>query len=214
MVKVSDPQAVRALTHPVRFLAMEELYTSQRPRTASDLARVADVLPGSMTYHLTVLEKFGLVRRADSEDTSDGRERPWLACGPDFSVIAGGVASDREGAILLDQRLQPITQRMHALLRRSSPPRPVELGYVIAATGKVVLDAAERRAMRDEIEAIWLKYQKRSASREEDTTRRATRFLWTVLPDTVEDLGPDSTDDTPEASSTGILDPLDDVGTP
>ncbi|MCL8014955.1 helix-turn-helix domain-containing protein [Streptomyces sp. AS02] len=192
MVKVTDPRAVRALTHPVRFLAMEELYTSQRPCTASELARKADVLPGSMTYHLTVLEKFGLVRRADTDEEGDGRERPWLACGADFSIIAGGVASDRDGALLLEQRLQPVSQRMHELLRRSSAPRPAELGYVIAATARMVLDAAERRAMRDEIEHIWLKYQQLSAGREEDATRRSTRIFWTVLPENVEDLGPDA----------------------
>ncbi|WP_129291758.1 helix-turn-helix domain-containing protein [Streptomyces sp. N1] len=194
-MKVSDPRAIRALTHPVRFLAMEELYTSQRPRTASDLARIAGVLPGSMTYHLTVLEKFGLVRRADTEDAPDQRERPWLAGDTDFSVVAGGVASQREGAILLDQRLRPIVQRMHALLRRSSPPRPVEFGYVIAATGRVVLDAEERRAMRDEVEAVWLKYQQLSAGREEDATRLSTRFMWTVLPENVDSLGPPAADD-------------------
>lgn len=190
-VTITDPRAIRALTNPVRFLAMEELYTTQRAHTASELARKADVLPGSMTYHLTILEKHGLVLRAEDEVDGDRRERPWLPAGTDFSIVASGVASDSDRGVLLEQRLQPMAQRMHALLRRNEGPRPAQLGYTIISTARMVLDAAERRAMHDEVEAVWLKYQALAAGRTEDDIRRSTRILWTVLPDDPAELGPD-----------------------
>lgn len=188
---VTDPRAIRALTNPVRFRAMEELYSTQRQITASELARTAGVLPGSMTYHLTVLEGFGLVVRADPDGSDDRRERPWAAAGPDYTVVGSGGARPSDAAVLLDQYLHDVTRRMQGLLRRYATGRPAQLGYVVATTARIVLDAEERRAMRDEVEAVWRKYQAMAAGRVEDEHRRTTRILWTVLPDDEDDLGPD-----------------------
>ena len=77
-VRLQDPGALRALAHPARLLVVDELYQGSE-RTASELAKITDLTPSAMSYHLRALERWGIVERADARE--DGRERPWRAAG-------------------------------------------------------------------------------------------------------------------------------------
>jgi DNA-binding transcriptional ArsR family regulator len=77
-VRLRDPGALRALAHPARLMVVDELYQGPE-RTASELARITDLTPSAMSYHLHALEKWGIIERAEARD--DGRERPWRAAG-------------------------------------------------------------------------------------------------------------------------------------
>jgi DNA-binding transcriptional ArsR family regulator len=85
-VVISDPQALKALAHPARLAAIDELYGG-RARTASELAQACGLTPSAMSYHLRALERWGVVERADPR--GDGRERPWQAAGRDLLIHTG-----------------------------------------------------------------------------------------------------------------------------
>jgi DNA-binding transcriptional ArsR family regulator len=95
-VRLRDPGALRALAHPARLMVVDELYQGPE-RTASELARITDLTPSAMSYHLHALEKWGIVERAEARD--DGRERPWRAAGRSLrwdSDMSGAAAAAQD----------------------------------------------------------------------------------------------------------------------
>jgi DNA-binding transcriptional ArsR family regulator len=79
---ISEPEAMAALTHPVRLDLLTHLMASG-PATASQCARAVGDTPSNCSYHLRVLAKHGLV---GPEESGDARERPWKALVTGFSV--------------------------------------------------------------------------------------------------------------------------------
>ncbi|MEV6968987.1 helix-turn-helix domain-containing protein [Hamadaea sp. NPDC051192] len=69
----TDPQALRALAHPLRMKLLQEL-ALRGPATATELAeRVGDTAP-NCSWHLRQLAKYGYVEDAPG---GQGRQRPW-----------------------------------------------------------------------------------------------------------------------------------------
>lgn len=85
---ISDPDAIAALTHPVRLNLLDYLMASG-PATASACARAVGDTPSNCSYHLRLLAKYGWVAAGVS---ADARERPWRALITGFSV--GGSSDD------------------------------------------------------------------------------------------------------------------------
>jgi DNA-binding transcriptional ArsR family regulator len=79
-VRLSDPRAIRALAHPARLAVLDALNRGQT-LTATEAADVAGLSPSAMSYHLRALAKWGIVREADADQASDGRERRWVRAG-------------------------------------------------------------------------------------------------------------------------------------
>ena len=86
--RITEPEALEALAHPVRLELINHLM-SDGPATASACARAVGDTPSNCSYHLRVLAKAGLVGKVASED---GRERPWRALITGFDTDV-----DREG---------------------------------------------------------------------------------------------------------------------
>jgi DNA-binding transcriptional ArsR family regulator len=82
-VRIDDPAALRALAHPARLTAIDELYQGSE-RTSSELAELTGLTPSAMSYHLRALERWGMVERGEAR--GDGRERPWRAAGRTLSL--------------------------------------------------------------------------------------------------------------------------------
>ncbi|MEL4320046.1 winged helix-turn-helix domain-containing protein [Leifsonia sp. YIM 134122] len=76
-VTVTDPKSMRALAHPLR-LTLLGLLRSDGPAPVGRLADAVDEAPGTVSYHLGTLAKWGYVVEAP-ELASDGRERWWRA---------------------------------------------------------------------------------------------------------------------------------------
>jgi DNA-binding transcriptional ArsR family regulator len=72
---ISDPRAMRVLAHEARLAILDELDVRNAELTASELADRIGVSPSALSYHLRVLERFGILARAAPRE--DGRERPW-----------------------------------------------------------------------------------------------------------------------------------------
>lgn len=106
---ISDPQAIRALAHEARLEALEELYSSQSTRTATELASRCGLTPSAMSYHLRALEKYGFVERSPSE--GDGRERRWRAAANSLLVDSLNHSAASKHAFI-DVQLNTFRQRI------------------------------------------------------------------------------------------------------
>lgn len=72
-----DPKSLRALAHPLRLQLLGTL-RSDGAHSVGQLAELVDEAPGTVSYHVGVLAKFGFVVEAPDR-ARDGRERWWRA---------------------------------------------------------------------------------------------------------------------------------------
>lgn len=160
-------------------MVVDELYQGAE-RTASELARITDLSPSAMSYHLRALEKWGIVERAEERD--DGRERPWRAAGKSLSwgsdmsvaataaqdVVAGGYLEMLREAFrrwALEEATESERWRGVAGLRRSF----------------LWLTEEEAQAFSAELGATFEKYvQDRDAVEHPEGTRRVVCMLGIV----------------------------------
>lgn len=70
--EISDPQRVRAMTHPIRLRLLDYLGTVPEA-TATECADHVGESVASCSFHLRMLAKYGFIERADAR----GREKPW-----------------------------------------------------------------------------------------------------------------------------------------
>lgn len=70
--RVSDPERIRALAHPVRLALLDHLGDVPEA-TATECAEAVGESPASCSFHLRSLEKYGFIERAERR----GREKPW-----------------------------------------------------------------------------------------------------------------------------------------
>ena len=190
-VTITDARAIRALAHDARQRVIEVLYGEQRPRTATELARLTGLSPSAMSYHLRALEKWGVVER--SADEGDARNRPWKACGTSLRIDTShlGPAADD---LMADQLLGGLRRRLHEHEHRQRPPED-RRGSMALAAGELWLtpDQAERlslwleNAILDEHEGGW--------RNEPAPDRVRMAFLWSILPDPLPAADPDETRD-------------------
>jgi DNA-binding transcriptional ArsR family regulator len=74
VVRVTDPQALRALAHPLRLDLVEALAVLG-PATAARCARHLGQSQASCSFHLRQLARYGFVEEAPA--SADRRERTW-----------------------------------------------------------------------------------------------------------------------------------------
>ncbi len=74
-VELTDPRSLRALAHPLRLELMAQL-RSHGSLTATQAGVLVGESPGTCSFHLRQLAKWGLVEEAGG---GRGRERPWRA---------------------------------------------------------------------------------------------------------------------------------------
>lgn len=93
------PEALRALSHPVRLRILGILRV-EGPATATSLARRLDLNTGATSYHLRQLAEHGYI--TDDPDRGTGRERWWRAAHDSTTTSAAdrGQDPDVEGAFL------------------------------------------------------------------------------------------------------------------
>jgi DNA-binding transcriptional ArsR family regulator len=97
LVTISDPLGIRALAHPARMAAIDVLFGDNEPKTATQLARAVGLSASAMSYHLRLLERYGIVRRVG--EPHDGRERPWTRAAANLSIGLRGKGSARAGVV-------------------------------------------------------------------------------------------------------------------
>ena len=79
--RITDPERIRALAHPVRIALLDYL-GDVAEATATECAEALGESPASCSFHLRTLEKYGYIERAERR----GREKPWRVKVADFDM--------------------------------------------------------------------------------------------------------------------------------
>jgi len=79
--RITDPERIRALAHPVRIALLDHL-GDVGEATATECAEALGESPASCSFHLRMLEKYGYIERAERR----GREKPWRVRVADFDM--------------------------------------------------------------------------------------------------------------------------------
>ena len=74
--RITDPQRIRALSHPLRLELIDVL--GEGPATATQCADLTGQSVASCSFHLRMLAKYGYIEPADRR----GREKPWQLTSP------------------------------------------------------------------------------------------------------------------------------------
>lgn len=163
-VKLDDPRAMRALAHPTRLRILGELRV-HGPQNVGMLSDLIDEAPGSISYHLSTLAKYGLVEEAP-ERAANGRERWWRAVHQRTVWDPVSLAKDPEMRIAGEMMQRTILRRWFDKLERYvEAEATLERDWVEAAASSdtlLFLTAEELAELRDELESLAARWEARS----------------------------------------------------
>jgi DNA-binding transcriptional ArsR family regulator len=179
-VVVTDARAIKALAHPARMTAIDELYAG-RVLTSSELAELAALTPSAMSYHLRALERWGIVERAPAR--SDGRERPWQASGTGLTIRTdngppGAPASPSANATVTAISLEYV-ERLRSGLARWLPTSARDPWDDVSRLSNSHWDLTHDEAaqLAQDLEALLVRYRQVPGSKAGPDTRRMAVFL-------------------------------------
>ncbi|MEV6348677.1 helix-turn-helix domain-containing protein [Actinoplanes sp. NPDC051851] len=171
--QITDPEALRALAHPVRLTVLE-LLTVDGPATGRKLADLTGESTASVSYHVGQLVKWGLVEPA--HDLARGRERPWRATSRGITWTAAGDGSPEFAAASRALREQFIARRLAALDDFQRHEAGFDIAWREAAwVGEDMgyLDPTELTEATERIKAIIAEYTDPARPRQEGARRVA-----------------------------------------
>ena len=179
-----QPQAMRALAHPVRLAILGRLQR-HGPSTASRLSPDVGATPSVTSWHLRHLASFGLVR--DSAVGEDGRERWWESAGRGFRFAPPTDPDDLEGQEAYRALAEQMFLRAHELpltwLRDVEPGLPPGWRQLSGLSNtRVVVGRAELERIERGIEELLAPYVRRAP---DDAPRggRSVRLMRYVMPE-------------------------------
>ena len=187
-IEITDPQAMRALAHPVRLAILDHLQR-HGPATATELAPHVGATPSVTSWHLRHLASFGLVR--DGEPGPDRRQRRWEAMARGYRFESPEDPQDVEGRSAARVLSQQIFLQYGDLPRRWAAEVEPELDPVWRrlaglANTRVVISAEELAAIEDEMERILAPYVTRDPA-ERPTDSHGVRLMRYFLPEGAEE---------------------------
>jgi Helix-turn-helix domain len=116
-LNLTDPKAIRALAHPVRWALLEALGHAGT-LTATQASDMLGESPANCAFHLRTLAKYGFIEEAGG---GRGRERPWRQV---FDGLSWRTSHDDPQATLAAQALDQVwLDRSLARARRSMTSR-------------------------------------------------------------------------------------------
>lgn len=185
LVRISDPQAIRALAHEARLAVLEELFSAQTTRTATELAARCGLTPSAMSYHLRALEKYGFVERAASE--GDGRERRWKAAGEDIVVKSFGESPAARYAFL-DVQINSFRERIRKEMMRRDQEDADGLApdgdrIPVLTTGLLFVDERSRKEFTDRMFELIEEFEKRAPAEERSVDGQRMYYMVSMVPD-------------------------------
>jgi DNA-binding transcriptional ArsR family regulator len=152
---LTDPQVMRAMSHPVRLEIMEYLNSTGASVTATECAEIVGMSPSAVSYHLRELAKVGMVEQAPSR--GDGRERVWRSPVHSFNVPMSVDADPETRAAedtLIDIYLTRDFQRIRAYLARSrDEPEEWRDGSALMGSNLLVT-APELKALTEAVQKL------------------------------------------------------------
>jgi DNA-binding transcriptional ArsR family regulator len=180
---ITDPQAMRALAHPVRLAVLSHLQR-HGPATATHLAPQVGATPSVTSWHLRHLASFGLVLDVDpSEVPGDRRQRWWKAAARGFSFDVGEGADTEAASRLADQLIETARQLVDRWIVETQPELDHAWRRLAGISNTtIVLTAAELGALAHSIDELLAPYVNRPVS-EVPADARRVRLLRHYLPE-------------------------------
>ena len=189
-MRVTDPQTLRGMSHPLR-LDLIELLGTLGPATAATCARHLGSSQASCSFHLRQLAKYGFVQQAP--DSGDRRERPWRLTDIEQSWSSdAGAAADELERVFVQREADRIIRWGTRRGRETDEWRQV--AYFGGAT--VPVTPAEVEAIAEGMRAVLAPYVERLS--DSSTVPPGARFVRFVLGGTPLDL----TGPTPDVANT------------
>jgi DNA-binding transcriptional ArsR family regulator len=191
-LQVTDPQAMRALAHPVR-LAILSFLQRNGPATATVLSPHVGATPSVTSWHLRHLAGFGLVTDADPDEVpGDRRQRWWKAKARGFSVSAGEDPESTAAARVLGNQLAAVAQQqVNDWVTDVAPGLPGEWARASGISNtSVPLTSEELTRLSAQIDELIAPYVHR-AEADAPAGARVVRILRHYLP-SASDLGDNS----------------------
>jgi DNA-binding transcriptional ArsR family regulator len=155
-IPISDPQAMRALAHPVRLAALSYLQRNG-PATATVLAPEVGASPSVTSWHLRHLATFGLVTDADPDEVpGDRRQRWWKAAARGFRIEPGDGPEYQAAYELLGRRLFDVAREQTDTWLHDTAPRlaPEWLRVSGVSNTEVSLTPDELRTLAAQIDQL------------------------------------------------------------
>jgi DNA-binding transcriptional ArsR family regulator len=180
-MRITDPQALKAMAHPLR-LALIELLGALGPATAATCARHLGTSQASCSFHLRQLAKYGFVEQAP--ETGDKRERPWRTADNEQSWSADtGPAGDELERVFVQREADRILRFVDS--RATERPEWQRASFFGGATLPVTLD--EAAAIAEGLRSVLAPY----VGRLDDpaTAPKGARFMRFLLAGTPLNLG-------------------------
>ncbi|TDD53561.1 ArsR family transcriptional regulator [Kribbella antibiotica] len=185
--EITDPQAMRALAHPVRLAALSWLQR-HGPATATQLSEHVGASPSVTSWHLRHLAQFGLVYDGPPPTGTDKRQRWWRAAARGFRIEMPDTPEGTEAARLLGGQMlnQAVAAAQHwqSATEPSLAPEWTRVSGV-SNTG-VVITAEEAEAIQQAMEQVLAPYVQRNDSDAVPDSARLVRFLRFSLPEATE----------------------------
>jgi hypothetical protein len=157
----SDPRALRALAHPLRWQLID-LIGSEMTATATRCAAVLGQSVASCSYHLGILGKYSYIERVPGQA---GKEKPWRLASrqqnldPSGLDSQGALAAEAAAEAFLDHELARVKQRLRSLGLEPEPWRAASL--LIGNT--TWMTAEELHEITDQLKQLLLTRMERDA---------------------------------------------------
>ncbi|WP_350276880.1 ArsR family transcriptional regulator [Kribbella sp. HUAS MG21] len=182
--EITDPQAMRALAHPVRLAALSYLQRNG-PSTATQLSEHVGASPSVTSWHLRHLANFGLVVDVPPPSGTDRRQRWWNAVARGFRYDMPDTQDGAEAGRLL--RTEMMNQALEAAqhwLGETEPQLEPEWSRLAGSANTLLLvTPAEEEELEAAIEQLLAPYVQRHSSDDVPADARPVRHLRFSLPE-------------------------------
>lgn len=175
-LRISDPQRVRAMTHPLR-LRLLDLLGMEQELTATECAERTGESVASCSFHLRMLAKYGYIEPGEQR----GREKPWRLVSrertftPDFDDPESLLEVSTLAQLVADREADRIRRWLAA--SRGEPPEWVDASLL--ATSSFWMTAEEMKEVSDAVAELGTTLARRFADRRDHPDRRpdGARFV-------------------------------------
>lgn len=182
--QITDVQALKAFTHPLRMKILE--YLSDRDEaTSTTLAKHLGESTGQTSYHLRQLAKYGFVKEVEGKGTA--RERWWRSGG--LNIPAEQIQTLARQTPLMEtlaeQQAHARAVRMVEFTRGIPQEAPEWVEASANSTISTQLTAEELAALRDEVWDVMDKHTDAAKARRESgetAGRRRARIHFDAFP--------------------------------
>lgn len=177
---LSDPRALRALSHPVR-LALLELVRLEGQFTATEASERLNESPANCSFHFRTLAKYGFVEEAEG---GHGRQRPWRAIDQTLEIEPeeGDAESKMAADALLEMLMeQGLSRFMQFRARFHSHPKDWQQAAT-ASIGTVYLTVEELAELGQAMEQLFEPYRSRRDVAARPQGAEAVSFLYAAFP--------------------------------